>query len=62
MSEEIKRPKGRPATTEKMKAVTFHIRPSDYELLREAAEELGLNAGAGIRFALTEFLRNRGKK
>jgi hypothetical protein len=42
---------------EKMRTVTFQMKPSDYERLKEVLEGLGLAPGAGIRFALNEFMR-----
>ena len=42
---------------EKMKTVSFQIRPSDYEELQIIFETLGLTTGAGLRYALTEFKR-----
>ena len=42
---------------EKMKTVTFQMKPSDYEKLKGVLEGLGLAPGAGIRFALAEFMR-----
>ena len=42
---------------EKMKTVSFQIRPSDYEDLRKIFSDLGLTIGSGLRFALTEFKR-----
>ncbi len=50
--------KTRPAR-EKMKTVTFQMKPSDYEALKAVLADLGLAPGAGIRFALAEFMRNR---
>jgi hypothetical protein len=47
---------------ERMKTVSFQIRPSDYEELRKIFEGLGLSVGSGLRFALTEFKRNHTKK
>ena len=48
--------KNRPAK-EKMKTVTFQMKPSDYEALKDVLADLGLAPGAGIRFALAEFMR-----
>ena len=47
---------------ENMVTVSFQIKPSDYETLKGVFYQLGLKTGAGIRFALMEFLRNRGAK
>ena len=47
---------------EKMKTVSFQIRPSDYAALKTVFFDLGLSTGAGIRFALNEFMKNRGAK
>lgn len=48
----------RPAS-EKMKIVTFNIKPSDYERAVVLFESLGLPVGAGIRMALLEYLSSR---
>ena len=47
---------------EKMKTISFQIRPTDYATLKTVFYELGLTTGAGLRFALKEFLRNRVSK
>ena len=47
---------------EKMRTVTFQMKPSDYEKLKEVLEGLGLAPGAGIRFALAEFMRKHKEK
>ena len=47
---------------EKMKTISLQIKPSDYESLKSVFHQLGLSTGAGIRFALTEFLRNRNSR
>jgi hypothetical protein len=46
-------------TTEKMKTVSFQIKPTDYELAREMFAKMGLSIGAGIRLAITELMRSR---
>ena len=54
----IKKHRGRtPGKT--MHTVSFQIPPADYEEAKTAFAALGLTTGAGIRFALKEFLRNR---
>jgi hypothetical protein len=44
----------------KKKQVTFLIDAEDYEKLKEVGKSLALNIGALLRFALREFLKNRG--
>lgn len=51
MNERVKEEK------EKLKTVSFQIKPSDYRELKKIFDELGLSTGSGLRFALTEFLR-----
>jgi hypothetical protein len=47
---------------EKMESVSFQIKPSEYAALKVVFDQLGLGTGAGLRFALREFLRNRGAR
>lgn len=51
-----------PESKEKMKTVSFQIKPTDYENLKTIFNTLGLSAGSGLRFALTEFLRKYKKE
>lgn len=52
---------GRNFTGEKMKTVSFQIRPSDYHAAQAMFDSMGLSSGAGIRFAILELMRNRGE-
>ena len=54
------RPQTAPEEETKMKAVSFNIAPTDYEAMKAVAADLGLGIGAGIRFALREFLKRKG--
>ncbi len=47
---------------EKMKTVTFQMKPSDYEKLKTVLDGLGLAPGSGIRFALNEFMRKHNER
>lgn len=42
---------------ERMKTVAFKMPSEDYETTKGVFERNGLTVGAGIRFALTEFVR-----
>jgi hypothetical protein len=59
MSDDFKRPGKRPPVAEKMKTVTFQIKPSDYQAAQEMFESMGLSTGAGIRLAIMELMRGR---
>lgn len=43
-----------------MKAVSFYIDPADYKAMKVVAADLGLGIGAGIRFAIRDFLKRKG--
>ncbi len=47
---------------EKMKTVTFQMKPSEYEKLKAVLDGLGLAPGSGIRFALAEFMRRHNER
>lgn len=42
-----------------MVTVNFKMPGPEYEALKAYFQEIGLTPGAGLRFALAEFMRNR---
>jgi len=62
-NERLEVPEGEiPEGKEKMKTVSFQMRPTDYKKLKDIFSTLGLSPGSGLRFALTEFLRKYKKE
>ncbi len=62
MSDHPKRLPGRPPIAEKMKTFTFQMKPSDYLAAQAMFVDMGLSTGSGIRLAITELMRTRGKR
>jgi hypothetical protein len=56
------RPEAVPEAESNMKPVSFYIDPADYKALKIVAADLGLGIGAGMRFAIRDFLKRKGAR
>lgn len=59
--EKKRRKPGYPENREALKHISVMVKPSDYEALREISEGMGLSTGAGLRLAVSEFLKKHRK-
>lgn len=49
-------------TPENMKQHNFRMKESEWQILRDHFDDMGLSMGAGLRMVLTQYMRDKGLK